>query len=201
MQKVALLIKSIVILIGLDHFNTVIMDSIGKVFLQSALKRVRYYKQLSELTFDQLEEKDFYFRPNSISNNLAIIIQHVSGNMLSRWTDFLSEDGEKSWRNRDTEFEDQHYSKQQLLELWEKGWHCFSATLESLHESDLLKTVYIRKEPLLVIDAINRQLAHYPHHAGQIIYIGKIIKGAEWKSLSIEKNQSEDYNAMMARKA
>ncbi|HTN07399.1 DUF1572 family protein [Agriterribacter sp.] len=177
------------------------MDTTGSVFLQSAIKRVNYYKQLSERTFDQLEEKDFYFQPNGISNSLAVIIQHMSGNMLSRWTHFLTEDGEKSWRSRDTEFEDQHYSKQQLMVLWEKGWLCFTGTLESLQDNDLLKTVYIRKEPLLVIDAINRQLAHYPHHAGQIIYIGKIIKGTEWKSLSIEKNKSEDYNAMMAQKA
>lgn len=177
------------------------MDTIGSAFLQSAIKRVKYYKQLSERTFDQLEEKDFYFRPNSVSNSLAVIIQHMSGNMLSRWSNFLSEDGEKSWRNRDTEFEDRHYSRQELMERWEKGWNCFTDTLESLKEHDLLKTVYIRNEPLLVIDAINRQLAHYPHHAGQIVYIGKIIRGEEWKSLSIEKNGSEAYNIMMFRKS
>lgn len=176
------------------------MDTTGSVFLQSAIKRVNYYKQLGERTFDQLVEKDFYFQPNGVSNSLAVIIQHMSGNMLSRWTNFLTEDGEKSRRNRDTEFENQHYSKQQLMERWEKGWHCFTGALENLQDHDLLKTVYIRKEPLLVIDAINRQLAHYPYHTGQIIYIGKIIKGAGWKSLSIEKNKSEDYNAMTARK-
>lgn len=177
------------------------MDTIGSVFLESAIKRVAYYKQLSEGVFEQLEEKDFYFRPNSVSNSLAVIIQHMSGNMLSRWSNFLSEDGEKSWRNRDAEFEDRHYSKQELMEQWEKGWNCFTDTLESLKEQDLLKTVYIRNEPLLVIDAINRQLAHYPYHAGQIIYIGKIIRGTEWKSLSIERNKSAAYNALMARKA
>lgn len=176
------------------------MDTIGSAFLQSAIKRVKYYKQLSERTFEQLEEKDFYFRPNSVSNSLAVIIQHMSGNMLSRWSNFLSEDGEKSWRKRDMEFEDRHYSRQELMEHWEKGWNCFTDTLESLNEQDLLKTVYIRNEPLLVIDAINRQLAHYPHHAGQIIYIGKIIRGEQWENLSIEKNRSEAYNTMMTRK-
>ena len=177
------------------------MDTIGSAFLQSAIKRVKYYKQLSERTFEQLEEKDFYFQPNSVSNSLAVIIQHMSGNMLSRWTGFLSEDGEKSWRDRDMEFEDAHYSRQELMDRWEKGWNCFIGALEGLKEQDLLKTVHIRNEPLLVIDAINRQLAHYPHHAGQIIYIGKMIRGVEWKSLSIEKNRSEEYNAMMARKS
>src|SRR5690606_33818288 len=104
-----------------------------------------YYKQLGDSSFNQLEEKDFYFQPSRASNSLAVIIQHMSGNMLSRWTNFLLEDGEKSWRNRDTEFEDQHYSKQQLLELWEKGWNCFLGTLESLKESDLSQIIYIRR--------------------------------------------------------
>ena len=177
------------------------MDTIGNAFLQSAIKRVKYYKQLSERTFEQLEENDFYFRPNSVSNSLAVIIQHMSGNMLSRWSNFLSEDGEKSWRNRDMEFEDRHYSRQELMECWEKGWNCFTDALESLKEEDLLKTVYIRSEPLPVIDAINRQLAHYPHHAGQIIYVGKIIRGEQWENLSIERNRSEAYNTMMTRKS
>lgn len=176
------------------------MDTIGTVFLQSAIKRVKYYKQLCDDSFSQLDEQDFYFQPGTCSNSLAVIIQHLSGNMLSRWTRFLSEDGEKSWRNRDTEFEDQHYSKEQLLELWEKGWHCFLSALENLNDSDLLLTIYIRNEPLVVVDAINRQLSHYPYHAGQIVYIAKMIKDQQWKSLSIEKNKSEEYNSMMAKK-
>ncbi len=177
------------------------MDTIGAVFLQSAIKRVKYYKQLGDSSFHQLEEKDFYFQPNRTSNSLAVIIQHMSGNMLSRWTNFLLEDGEKNWRNRDIEFEDQHHSKDQLLALWEKGWNCFLGTLESLKELDLLQTIYIRSEPLIVVDAINRQLAHYPYQVGQIIYIAKIVKDQQWKSLSIEKNKSNDYNAMMVKNA
>ena len=191
----------IVILEQLVISIVIIMDTIGAGFLQSVIKRVKYYKQLGDSSFIQLEEKDFYFQPNSTSNSLAVIIQHMAGNMLSRWTNFLLEDGEKIWRNRDTEFEDQHYSKEQLLELWEKGWNCFLGTLESLKESDLLQTIYIRSEPLIVVDAINRQLAHYPYHVGQIIYIAKIIRDQQWKSLSIEKNKSSDYNAMMAKNA
>jgi hypothetical protein len=169
-------------------------SSLGAEYLQTAIRRLRYYKLLGEKTFEQLTDADFHFAPNEASNSIAVIIQHVSGNMLSRWTNFLTEDGEKAWRNRDEEFEVHHYSKQQLLELWEKGWQCFLNALTSLTENDLLKTIYIREEPLLVIDAINRQLAHYPYHVGQILYIGKQIKDANWQSQSIEKGQSDAYN-------
>ena len=169
-------------------------NSIGSECLQTVIRRLRYYKSLGEKTFDQLTDADFHFTPNNTCNSIAVIIQHVSGNMLSRWTNFLTEDGEKAWRQRDDEFEVHDYSKQQLLELWEKGWDCFLNAITPLTETDLLKTVYIRQEPLSVIDAINRQLAHYPYHIGQILYIGKIIKDAGWQSLSIEKGKSEDYN-------
>jgi hypothetical protein len=168
--------------------------SLGTEYLQTAIRRLRYYKLLGEKTFEQLTDADFHYTPNEASNSIAVIIQHVSGNMLSRWTNFLTEDGEKAWRQRDVEFEVHNHSKQQLLEMWEKGWQCFLDALNSLTENDLLKTIYIREEPLLVIDAINRQLAHYPYHVGQILYIGKQIKGSGWQSLSIEKGQSETYN-------
>jgi hypothetical protein len=168
--------------------------TLGTEYLQTAIRRLRYYKLLGEKTFEQLTDADFHYAPNEASNSIAVIIQHVSGNMLSRWTNFLTEDGEKAWRNRDDEFEVHNYSKQQLLEWWEKGWQCFLNALTSLTENDLLKIIYIREEPLLVIDAINRQLAHYPYHVGQILYIGKQIKDANWQSQSIEKGQSETYN-------
>ncbi|MFT3747885.1 MAG: DUF1572 family protein [Agriterribacter sp.] len=177
------------------------METFSKIFLQSAIKRVKYYRELADKTFAQLEEEDFYYQPNESSNSLAVIIQHMSGNMLSRWTNFLTEDGEKSWRNRDTEFNDQHYSKKELLHMWQKGWNCFLDALEKLEENDLLKTIYIRSEPLIVIDAVNRQLAHYPHHVGQIIYIGKMLRGEKWKSLSIEKGKSDDFNKTMNQKS
>lgn len=169
-------------------------SSLGTEYLQTAIRRLRYYKLLGEKTFGQLTDADFHYALNEASNSISVIIQHVSGNMLSRWTNFLTEDGEKAWRNRDEEFEVHKYSKQQLLDLWEKGWQCFLNALTSLTENDLLKTIYIREEPLLVIDAINRQLAHYPYHIGQILYIGKQIKDANWQSLSIEKGKSEAYN-------
>ncbi|MCS3795758.1 DUF1572 family protein [Niastella sp. OAS944] len=170
------------------------MSSVGTTYLQTAIKRLRYYKELGEKTFGQLSDSELHITPNAASNSIAVIVQHVSGNMLSRWTNFLTEDGEKPWRQRDEEFEVHNYSKQQILDLWEKGWACFLDSLTCLTENDLLKTIYIREEPLLVIDAINRQLAHYPYHVGQIIYIGKLIKDADWQSLSIEKGKSEAYN-------
>ena len=168
--------------------------SIGKEYLTTAIRRMKYYKDLGEKTFEQLEEKDFHFQPSSESNSIAVIVQHMTGNMLSRWTNFLTEDGEKEWGDRDDEFEIHQYSKQQIIDLWSKGWSCFLEALESLTENDLTKTVSIRQEQLSAIDAINRQMAHYPYHIGQIVYIGRIIKNNEWRNLSIPKGQSQAYN-------
>ncbi|NML22128.1 DUF1572 family protein [Pseudoflavitalea sp. G-6-1-2] len=170
------------------------MNTLGNEFLQSAIRRYKSYKQLGDKTFDQLGEADFHFRPNEVSNSIATIIQHLNGNMRSRWTNLLTEDGEKEWRQRDEEFEIHNHTREQLIQMWEDGWKCLLDTLQSLKEEDLLTTIYIRKEPLTVTDAILRQLAHYPSHVGQIMYIGKIIKGDAWKSLSIEKGQSQAYN-------
>ena len=175
--------------------------NLGTEFLKSAIKRLSYYKDLGDKTFEQLNESDFHFQPNEESNSIAIIIQHVAGNMLSRWTDFLTTDGEKEWRNRDAEFEKQNLTKQQLVDFWQKGWNCCLGSLNSLAEDDLLKTIYIRSEGLLAIDAINRQLAHYPYHVGQIIYLAKIIKDKDWQNLSIAKNNSEIFNRQIQAKA
>jgi hypothetical protein len=169
------------------------MNSLASEYLGTTIRRLKYYRHLGEQAFSQLEAKDFHTRPSSSSNSIAMIIQHVSGNMLSRWTNFLTEDGEKEWRRRDEEFEPHNYSHAELIEMWNKGWDCFIGTLESLKKEDLLKTIYIRKEPLSAIDAINRQLAHYPYHVGQILYIAKQIKNSDWKSLSIEKGGSKAY--------
>ncbi len=178
-----------------------IMQSLAAIFLDSATKRLQYYKELADKTFVVLETKDFYYQPGSESNSIAIIIQHMSGNMLSRWTDFLTSDGEKEWRNRDTEFETKELSKEQLIELWEKGWQCCLNAISNLTNDDLLKTIYIRHEELTVVDAINRQLAHYPYHVGQIIYIGKMIKNEGWQSLSIPKNKSGHFNISMKHRS
>lgn len=163
-------------------------------FLISVIKRLSYYKDLGDKTFVQLSDKDFNYQPNETSNSIAIIIQHIAGNMLSRWTNFLTSDGEKVWRNRDTEFEEQQLTKEQLIALWEKGWACCLGALKKLTADDLGKTIYIRTEGLTVIDAINRQLAHYPYHVGQIIYVAKIFKNTAWQNLSVAKGKSDSYN-------
>jgi hypothetical protein len=170
------------------------MNTLGKEFLETVIRRVKYYKDLGEKTFDQLNDPEFHYQFNQESNSIAVIIQHMSGNMLSRWTNVLTEDGEKEWRERDDEFSVHDYSKEQLLEAWERGWKCFLDALASLNGNDLLKTISIRKESLTVIDAINRQLAHYPYHIGQIVYIGRMIRDHDWKNLSIPKGQSTQYN-------
>lgn len=170
------------------------MNTLGNEYLITVIRRLKYYKDLGEKAMEQLDETEIHFRPNEESNSVAIIVQHMAGNMHSRFTNFLTEDGEKEWRQRDDEFEIHHYSKEQVIDLWEKGWQCVFDALESLTDDDLLKTITIRKEALTVMDAINRQLAHYPHHIGQILYIGKIIKGSSWKNLSIPKGQSQAYN-------
>jgi hypothetical protein len=168
--------------------------STSNEFLSASLKRMKYYKELGEKTFDQLNDKEFHFQPSSESNSIAVMIQHIAGNMLSRFTNFLTEDGEKEWRNRDDEFEVHNYTKQQLIDLWGTGWKCFFDAVGSLNENDLVKTITIRSEELSVTDAIIRQLAHYPYHIGQIVYVGRLIKNENWKNLSIPKGASQAYN-------
>jgi hypothetical protein len=165
-----------------------------QLYLASAIKRLSYYKELGDKTFAQLTENDFHYTSCEDCNSIATIIQHMHGNMLSRWTDFLKTDGEKEWRKRDAEFEVQNLNKEQLITLWEEGWKCFLDELKSLSNTDLEKTIFIRAEPLSVIDAINRQLAHYPYHVGQIIYAAKIIKNKAWRNLSIPRGRSTEFN-------
>ena len=173
---------------------------IEETFLKSVLKEFRDYKNLGDKTFVQLKENDFHFQPNSECNSIAVIIQHMHGNMLSRWTNFLTEDGEKEWRHRDDEFEIPSLNKEKLLQLWEEGWKLVLNTIGSLKEDDLIKTIYIRSKPLNVIQAINRQLTHYASHIGQIILLGKIIKGSDWQTLSIPRGQSSTFNEKMMKK-
>jgi hypothetical protein len=168
-------------------------------FLTDVIKRFKNYKDLGDKTLAQLEEKDFFFKPSPDSNSIAIIIQHLYGNMLSRWTNFLTEDGEKHWRKRDAEFYDSEASKRDILSFWKDGWECLFNALVSLQPEDVTKTIYIRTEPLVVYDAILRQLAHYASHVGQIITLGHMIKDKDWKSLSIPKGGSEAYNDAMKK--
>ena len=175
------------------------MDT-GELFLQSVINRFNDYKKLGERTFEQLSEEQMQLQPNATSNSIAIIIQHLHGNMLSRWTNFLTEDGEKTWRQRDEEFETHSLSKEQLLALWNEGWKVLLQTLSTLKPGDLNKTVTIRNEPHSVIDAINRQVAHYSSHIGQIVLLGKWMKAEQWQTLSIPKKGSAAFNEKMMGK-
>ena len=163
-------------------------------YLESIKKQFQYYKMLGDKTFAQLSEKDIRWEYSEDNNSIAIIVTHMVGNMLSRWTNFLTEDGEKEWRNRDTEFEDNIRDKAHLLEKWEQGWSILFSAIDPLHERDLETIVYIRNQGHTITEAINRQLAHYSYHVGQIVFMGKMIKGPEWTSLSIPKGNSKAYN-------
>ena len=163
-------------------------------FLESSIKLFRYYKKLGEGAIAQLNDEQVLAKPNELSNSIALIVHHLSGNMLSRWTDFLTSDGEKSWRNREAEFDEAYANKTEMLEAWEKGWKCLLDALENLKPEDLSKIIYIRNEGQSVMEAIQRQLAHYPHHVGQILYQAKILVGNDFKSLSIPKGKSDSFN-------
>lgn len=165
-----------------------------QLFLESAISRFLTYKTLAEKTFAQLDEEQMNWQPAGNPNSIHVIVKHMSGNMCSRFTDFLTSDGEKPGRDRDAEFSAGTASKEEILAMWEKGWNCMFTALRDLQADDLVKTVYIRNEPHSVIDAINRQLGHYPYHVGQIVYLGKMMKQDNWQSLSIPVGQSQQYN-------
>lgn len=168
--------------------------SSNQSYLTSAKRQFLYYKSLGEKAIDQLESEQLFATPNEDSNSIAIIVKHLWGNMLSRWTDFLTTDGEKPSRNRDGEFIDDLQTKEAVIQKWNEGWDCLFKTLDSLTEEDLSKIIYIRNEGHTAMEAINRQLAHYPYHIGQMVYIAKMLKKTSWDSLSIPKNKSGDYN-------
>lgn len=164
-------------------------------YLESVKKQFAYYKLLGEKTFEQLNEDQLFLQYNQDSNSIFVIVKHLHGNMMSRWTDFLTSDGEKEWRKRDEEFEASELKKEELISLWNEGWTCLFSAIDSLLPEDLTKVIYIRNQGHTVMDAINRQLAHYPYHIGQIVFIGKMLANDQWKSLSIPKNASKEYNA------
>jgi Protein of unknown function (DUF1572) len=168
--------------------------TIEQTFLTSSLKIFSQYKSLAEKAIDQLSDEQVLQKPNEASNSIALIVHHLSGNMISRFTDFLTTDGEKPWRNRDVEFEEAYPDKKAMMAAWEKGWKCVFDTIENLKEEDLSKTIYIRKEGQTVLDALQRQIAHYANHVGQILYQAKILKGSEFNSLTIPKGKSEEFN-------
>ena len=165
-------------------------------YLNSVKKQFEYYKVLGEKTFAQLQEEDLFWQYNEETNSIAIIVNHHSGNMKSRWTDFLTTDGEKEWRNRDLEFDSVIKSKTELVQKWNDVWTCLFEALNSINESNFDCEILIRSQTHSIIEAVNRQMMHYAYHIGQIIFIGRIIKRETWKSLSIPKGQSNEFNMM-----
>lgn len=170
------------------------MENTGENYLSSVKKLFGYYKSLTDKAIAQISDEQLHWQYNNESNSIAIIMQHIAGNSISRWTDFLNSDGEKATRNRDAEFEETAATKEELLTLWEKGWQCLFDAINPLTENDLAHTIYIRNEGHTVMEAINRQLAHLPYHVGQIVFLAKMMSGEHWQSLSIPKGQSEQYN-------
>lgn len=163
-------------------------------YLNSARKQFEYYKSLGDKTFQQLTEEQIFWHPNEENNSVAIIVKHIAGNMLSRWTNFLTEDGEKEWRNRDKEFINSFETKEDVITYWEEGWNCLFNAINPLITEDSERIIYIRNQGHTITEAINRQLCHYAYHVGQIVFLAKILLDSNWKSLSIPKGQSKDYN-------
>jgi hypothetical protein len=167
---------------------------IQKLYLENVQKQFLYYKTIAEKAMEQIDEDQLFVSSNDDTNSIATIVKHLSGNMISRWTDFQTSDGEKSWRNRDAEFENDIKTKEELLLKWNKGWNFFFDALQIIKPNQLEDIIYIRNEGHTIIEAINRQLAHYPYHVGQIVLLAKMLKKESWTSLSIPKNKSNDYN-------
>lgn len=164
-------------------------------YLASARKQFAYYKLLGEQALAQVSDDQLFWQPNAACNSLATIVKHLAGNMLSRWTDLLTTDGEKPWRAREAEFANDLASRAAVLAAWEAGWQCLFTALDALTAADLDRTVYIRHQGHSVVEAINRQLAHYPYHVGQLLLMGKLLRGEAWQSLSIPRGDSAAYNA------
>lgn len=167
----------------------------GPSFIETNIRLFGFYKSLGEQAMQQVGDEQLSARYNDDSNSIAVIVNHLWGNMLSRWTDFLNSDGEKDWRDRDAEFEHEITDRRTLLEKWEAGWACLFGALATLTENDLGRTIHIRGQGQTVLDAISRQLAHYSYHVGQIVFLAKMYTQSDWQTLSIAKGDSKSYNA------
>lgn len=167
-------------------------------FHNDALASFRNYKKLAERAIEQISDEEFFKTIDAEANSIAVIVKHIAGNLHSRWRDFLTTDGEKPDRNRDAEFEMVGDTRESLMAFWESGWQTLFDNIEPLTESDFSKTVAIRGEPHTIVEAINRQLTHYAYHVGQIALLAKHFKSAEWKSLSVPKNRSAEFNQFLA---
>lgn len=164
-------------------------------YIESSKKQFLYYKTLADKAMAQLDTEQLFYSHNEDTNSIALIVKHIVGNMLSRWTDFLTTDGEKEWRNRDDEFQHPYTDAAVMMQKWEEAWAVLFTALDTITPDNLNSVVYIRNEGHTVIEAINRQLAHYPYHVGQIVFYAKMLKQTAWQSLSIPKNNSAQYNS------
>jgi len=174
------------------------MKSIIENYHLDALQSFRNYKKLAERAIEQISDEDFATTIDAESNSVALIVKHVAGNLRSRWTDFLTSDGEKDFRNRDAEFEMTGDTRESLMKFWEEGWKTLFENIEPLTVEDFSKTVSIRGEPHTIAEAINRQLTHYAYHIGQIVFLAKHLKSSEWKTLSVPRNKSGQFNQFLA---
>lgn len=175
-------------------------EDLTKQYLDDALSSFRAYKKLAEKAIEQISEEEFFIALDEESNSIALIMKHMAGNLLSRWTDFLTSDGEKPNRNRDMEFViESDNSKEALMAYWERGWQALFSALEPLQPADFERIVKIRGEDHTIVQAINRQLTHYSYHIGQIVFLAKHFRSADWKSLSVPKNRSAEFNAALSR--
>lgn len=174
------------------------MRSIIENYHADALSSFRNYKKMAERAAEQVSDEEFFTLIDAEANSIALIVKHIAGNLRSRWTDFLTTDGEKEFRKRDTEFELIDDTRESLMEFWETGWQALFDNIEPLTVEDFSRTVTIRGEPHTIVEAINRQLTHYAYHVGQIVLLAKHFRSADWKTLSVPKNRSAEFNQFLA---
>ena len=177
-------------------------EAIVQNYFEDAIGSFKSYKKLADKAIAQLKDEEFFVSLDEEANSVAVIMKHMAGNMFSRWTDFLTSDGEKPNRNRDMEFViEANTTKDDVLNYWERGWACVFAAVEPLKPEDFEKTVMIRGEPHTIVQAINRQMTHYAYHIGQIVFLAKHFRSTEWNSLSVPRNKSAEFNAKMQSQA
>ena len=174
------------------------MSDFVKNYHSDAIRSFRNYKKLAERAIEQVTDEEFFAQIDNGSNSIAVMVKHIAGNLHSRWRDFLSSDGEKPDRNRDTEFEMIGDTRESLMGFWERGWDTLFDNVEPLTVEDLSRTVTIRGEPHTVVEAINRQLTHYSYHVGQIVFLAKHLRSSDWKTLSVPRHRSADFNRFLA---
>lgn len=174
-------------------------EEIARNFLHESLTAFENYKKLAEKSFDQVSDQEFFKTIDEEANSIASLAKHLGGNLRSRWSDFLTTDGEKHDRNRDSEFVAENDTRDGLMQVWETGWQTLFETLKSLSAEDLNKTITIRGEEFTVVKAINRALAHAAYHIGQIVLLAKHFRSGEWQTLSIPRNKSIEFNEYLSK--